>query len=77
MNQTETHLPADVLESEGVEATVRKEFLRTPRSCVPLTSETAPSVRVVNYENYKQATEIAEEFKTPENAGGQKNDAWK
>lgn len=77
MNPTEAHLLRGVLESEGIEAIVRGEFLWTARGEVPLTTDTAPSVWVVNDEDYEQAMEIVVEFKAPENAAGSENKDWK
>ncbi len=76
MNPTKAQLLRGILESEDIEAMVRGEFLWTARGEVPITTDTAPSVWIVNAEDYEHAMEIVEEFKAPENSDDLENKDW-
>lgn len=77
MNPTDAHLLKGALESEGIEAVVQGEFLWIARGEVPITTDTAPSVWVIDEADYERATEIANEFQSSEEMGGPENKVWK
>ena len=77
MNPTDAHLLKGVLESEGIEAVVQGEFLWSTRGEVPITTDTAPSVWVINDADYEQAMEVVKEFQSSEESSDPENKEWK
>lgn len=77
MNPTDAHLLKGLLESKGIEAVVQGEFLWSTRGEVPITTETAPSVWVIDDADYEKAMEIVKEFQSSENISGSGNKEWK
>lgn len=76
-NPVDAHLLKGVLESEGVRTVVQGEFLWSARGEVPITSETSPSVWVVNDADYEKAMEAVKELQTSEGISGSQNEEWK
>ena len=77
MNPTDAHLLKGVLENEGIETVVQGEFLWIARGEVPITTDTAPSVWVINDADYEQAMEVVKEFQSSEGINGPENEEWK
>ena len=59
---TEAHLVKGLLEVEGIEAIVQGEHLFPLRGSLPVTSDTNPSVWVVNDEDFDQGRVIARAY---------------
>jgi hypothetical protein len=77
MNPTDAHLLKGALESEGIEAVVQGEFLWIARGEVPITTDTAPSVWVIDETDYERATEIVKAFQSSEGMSDPENEEWK
>ena len=90
---TEAHLVKGILEQYGISCEIRGEALWGARGQLPLTSETLPSIWIVDESKYEEAKELTEQFKNKTltaNAGtswkcpacgvdveGQFTDCWK
>jgi hypothetical protein len=74
MNPTDAHLLKGVLESEGIGAVVQGEFLWIARGEVPITTDTAPSVWVIDEADYERAMKVVKQFQSSENISGHE---WK
>jgi hypothetical protein len=77
MNPTDAHLLKGALKSEGIEAAVQGEFLWIARGEVPITTDTAPSVWVIDDSDYERAMEVVKAFQSSEEIGGPENEEWK
>ena len=77
MNPTDAHLVRGLLESEGIEAVVQGEFLWTARGEVPITTDTAPSVWVLDEADYERAMEVVKAFQSSERMSDSENKEWK
>jgi hypothetical protein len=77
MNPTDAHLLKGVLESEGIEAVVQGEFLWIARGEVPITTDTAPSVWVLDEADYERATQVVKEFQSSGEISGPDDEEWK
>jgi hypothetical protein len=77
MNPTDAHLLKGGLESEGIEAVVQGEFLWIARGEVPITTDTAPSVWVLDEADYERAMEVVKEFQSSEEISGPDDEEWK
>jgi hypothetical protein len=61
-NPTEAHLLRGALEAAGIDALVRGEFLFGTRGESPITTDTLPSVWLVNDDDLDPARAIVREF---------------
>jgi len=77
MNPTDAHLVRGLLESEGIKADVQGEFLWTARGEVPITTDTAPSVWVIDEADYERAMEIVKGFQSSEGMSGPDMGQWR
>jgi len=60
---TEAHLIRSFLESEGIEAIVEGESLFGIRGGIPITSETSPSVWLLDDSQFEMAVELISQFR--------------
>jgi len=60
---TEAHLVKGILEQYGISCEIRGEALWIARGQLPLTSETLPTIWIVDDNRYEEAAELAERFK--------------
>jgi len=61
-NPIEANFVKGILENEGIQAHVRGEWVFAVRGEVPMTSETLPSVWVVQDADFDRAAEIVAQF---------------
>jgi hypothetical protein len=59
---TEAYLVKGILESGGIEAVVKGDILFSVRGEIPLTSETAPSVWIVEESRYDEARRVIRRY---------------
>jgi hypothetical protein len=60
---TEAHLVKGILEQYGISCEIRGEALWIARGQLPLTSETLPTIWIIDDNRYEEATELTERFK--------------
>ncbi len=60
---TEAHLMKGILEQYGISCEIRGEALWIARGQLPLTSETLPTIWIIDDNRYEEATELTERFK--------------
>ena len=70
VNPTDAHLLKGALESENIGAVVQGEFLWIARGEVPITTDTAPSVWIIDEADYERAMEVVKRFQSSENIDG-------
>jgi len=75
-NLTDAYLLKGVLETQDIKAIVQGDFLWSTRGAVPITTETCPSVWVVDEEDYERAMEIVSDFQSREMAGDSVGEEW-
>jgi hypothetical protein len=73
----EAHLVKGLLESAGIEAAVGGEALFAVRGAVPMTTETLPSVWVVQEDTVARARELIDEYKQGRQPGGDDARPWR
>ncbi len=73
---TEAHLVKGILEQFGISCEVRGEALWIARGQLPLTSETLPTIWVIDDNRFEEAMELAERFKNGTLTSGSGRD-WK
>jgi hypothetical protein len=73
----EAHLVKGLLESEGIEATVRGEELSGVRGGVPVTPDTSPSVWVLDDSQIERATAIISQYDSGVTMGAESTSPWK
>jgi hypothetical protein len=59
---TEAHLVKGILEQYGITCEIRGEALWIARGQLPLTSETLPTIWIVDDSRYEEAKELTERF---------------
>jgi transglutaminase-like putative cysteine protease len=59
---TEAHLVKGILEQYGISCEIRGESLWIARGQLPLTSETLPTIWIIDDNKYEEATELTERF---------------
>jgi hypothetical protein len=73
----EAHMVKGVLESEGIEAIVRGEALFSARGIAPVTSDTLPSVWVVDPADAEDAAAIIAAPQTGAMSSARRERAWR
>lgn len=67
----EAGLIKGILENEGIEVEIRGEWLFAARGEVALTSDTLPSVWIINDADLDRAKELVNAFSQPQNEGAE------
>jgi hypothetical protein len=73
----EAHMIRGLLESEGIEAIVRGEALFSARGLAPVTSDTLPSVWVLDPSDAEAAEAIIAEPRIGATAGARRDRSWR
>ncbi|MBW7990228.1 MAG: hypothetical protein FVQ84_09470 [Planctomycetes bacterium] len=73
---TEAHLVKGILEQYGISCEIRGEALWGARGQLPLTSETLPTIWIIDDSRFEEAAELAERFKNGTLTSGSGTD-WK
>ena len=76
-NPVNAHLLKGVLEGENIQSVVQGEYLWGARGEIPVTSETSPSVWVVDDADYDRAMEIVSNFQAEEDNSDLRSAEWK
>jgi hypothetical protein len=74
---TEAHYVKGLLESQGITCDMRGETLFGARGELPITTETAPSIWIVDDSKFKEAREVIKEYENLENIETYDNSKWK
>ncbi len=61
-NPADAHLIKGLLEAEGIEVKVLGEFLWGARGEIPVSYDTAPTIWLINDNDYDRAKELLEEY---------------
>lgn len=62
LHPTEAHMVRGILETHGIDCVVKGDVLFGARGEIPLTTETAPSVWIVDERRYKTARDIIHQY---------------
>ena len=76
-NLPDAHLVKEILEGENIDAVVQGEYLWNIRGEVPVTTETSPSVWVVEDSDYERALEVLSALNTKEKPLMQDEAEWR
>lgn len=73
---TEAHFVKGLLEVQGIACDVRGESLFGARGALPITTETAPSIWILDDANYNDAIDIIKEYENLRNKDTSKDPKW-